>query len=163
MEIFSAFSNSDREGLLRELSTILESKGYVKDSYLESIINREKRHPTGLKVEDLINIAIPHTDVEHVLKPTMVVIKHRDSGLSFFRMDEPKIEIPVDVVFLLVVKEPDGYVNFLAALTSLFQDTQIIKQLIADTPDKICAGLVEKLGQFDLSYEGDLYQMYDRP
>ncbi len=157
MEIFSAFSKTDREGLLRELSTTLESKGYVKDTYLESIINREKRFPTGLKVEDLVNIAIPHTDVENVLKPTMVVVKHRgSSNLKFFRMDQPGDEIPVDVVFLLVVKEPDGYVNFLAALTSLFQDTDFINLLRTSTPEKICEGLVERLDQFQLTYQGDL-------
>jgi PTS system galactitol-specific IIA component len=156
MEIFSAFSNTDREGLLRELSALLESKGYVRESYQESIINREKMHPTGLMVEDLINIAIPHTDVEHVLKPTMVVVKHSSGSFKFYRMDDPEIEIPVDVVFLLVVKESDGYVNFLAALTNLFQDAEFINMLASNTPDKICAGLVEKLNQFGLSYEGNL-------
>lgn len=159
MEIFSAFSKSDREGLLRDLSKILEGKGYVKSTYQESIINREKRFPTGLKVEDLVNIAIPHTDVEHVLKPTMVVVKHSGSELKFYRMDEPGDEIAVDVVFLLVVKEPDGYVNFLAALTSLFQDADFIEQLISQTPDRICLSLVEKLELFDLSYEGELLEM----
>lgn len=156
MEIFSAFSNTDRDGLLIELSEILESKGFVKESYRESILAREKMHPTGLMVEDLINIAIPHTDVEHVLKPTMVVIKHSSSNFQFFRMDEPGSEIPVDVVFLLVVKESDGYVNFLAALTNLFQDASFIDLLSSTTPDKICEGLVEKLGEFDLKYEGEL-------
>jgi PTS system galactitol-specific IIA component len=156
MEIFSAFSNSDREGLLRELSAVLESKAYVKDSYQESIIKREKIHPTGLMVEDLINIAIPHTDVEHVLKPSMVVIKHRSSSFHFFRMDDPEDEIPVDVVFLLVVKEPDGYVTFLAALTNLFQDAEFIHMLASNSPEKICAHLVEKLDQFELTYKGIL-------
>ena len=149
MEIFSAFSNTDRDGLLIELSEILESKGFVKESYRESILAREKMHPTGLMVEDLINIAIPNTDVEHVLKPTMVVIKHSSSNFQFFRMDEPGSEIPVDVVFLLVVKESDGYVNFLAALTNLFQDASFIDLLSSTTPDKICEGLVEKLGEFE--------------
>lgn len=156
MEIFSAFSNTDREGLLRELSIVLENKGYVKESYQESIIIREKMHPTGLMVEDLINIAIPHTDVEHVLKPTMVVVKHSKGSFKFFRMDDPEIEIPVDVVFLLVVKESEGYVNFLAALTNLFQDANFIDMLASNAPDKICAGLVKNLKQFELSYEGNL-------
>ncbi len=157
MEIFSAFSNTDREGLLRELSTILEKKGYVKDTYQESIIKREKMHPTGLMVEDLINIAIPHTDVEHVLKPTMVVVKHSSSAFKFFRMDNPEDEIPVDVVFLLVVKESDGYVTFLAALTSLFQDAEFIEMLSTNTPEEICEGLVNKLDQFQLTYKGELH------
>ena len=158
MEIYSAFFNTDREGLLRELSVILESKGFVKDTYQASILRREKMHPTGLKVEDLINIAIPHTDVEHVLKPTMVVIKHSSSSFKFFRMDDPQVEIPVDVVFLLVVKESDGYVNFLAALTSLFQDSEFIELLASNTPEQICEGLVDRLDQFDLTYEGEFKQ-----
>lgn len=156
MEIYSAISNADREGLLRELSAILESKGYVRETYQESIINREKTHPTGLMVEDLINIAIPHTDVEHVLKPTMVVIKHISSAFRFFRMDDPGTEIPVDVVFLLVVKESDGYVNFLAALTNLFQDAEFIDLLASNTPEIICGGLVDKLEEFKLTYAGKL-------
>lgn len=156
MKIFSAFSNSDRDGLLIELSENLKSKGFVKESYRESILARENMHPTGLMVEDLINIAIPHTDVEHVLKPTMVIIKHSSGNFKFFRMDEPGTEIPVDVVFLLVVKESDGYVNFLAALTNLFQDADFIRLLSTQTPDKICEGLVDKLVEFDLTYEGNL-------
>ena len=156
MEIFSAFSKTDREGLLIELSEILESKGYVKETYRDSILAREEMHPTGLKVEDLINIAIPHTDVEHVLQPTMVVIKHSASSFKFYRMDDPKSEIPVDVVFMLVVKESDGYVNFLAALTNLFQDAEFIDLLSSNPPDKICAGLVDKLNDFDLTYGGGL-------
>jgi len=156
MEIYSAYSNSDREGLLRELSVKLESMGYVKDTYQESIIHRERMHPTGLMVEDLINIAIPHTDVEHVLKPTMVVVKHSSSAFKFFRMDDPEAEIPVDVVLLLVVKESDGYVTFLAALTNLFQDAEFIDLLATNSPDQICVGLVDRLKQFDLVYEGEL-------
>jgi PTS system galactitol-specific IIA component len=156
MEIFSAFSNTDRDGLLKELSGILLQKGFVKESYQDSIIARENMHPTGLMVEDLINIAIPHTDVEHVLKPTMVIIKHSSGHFKFFRMDEPGTEIPVDVVFLLVVKESDGYVNFLAALTNLFQDPDFIQLLSTQTPDRICESLVDKLDEFDLTYEGNL-------
>jgi len=156
MEIYSAFSNTDREGLLRELSVTLENKGFVKDTYQASILQREKMHPTGLKVENLINIAIPHTDVEHVLKPTMVVIKHSSGSFKFFRMDDPQVQIPVEVVFLLVVKESDGYVNFLAALTNLFQDAEFIELLESQTPEAICRGLVDKLKQFDLTYQGEL-------
>ena len=86
----------------------------------------------------------------------MVVIKHSASSFKFYRMDDPESEIPVDVVFLLVVKESDGYVNFLAALTNLFQDAEFIDLLSSSTPDTICEGLVDKLPDFDLNYAGDL-------
>lgn len=157
MEIYSAFSEADRKGLLCQLSEMLHSKGYVKESYAESILAREERHPTGLMVEDLVNIAIPHTDVEHVLQPSMVVVKNQKNPFRFFRMDDPDQEIPVEVVFLLVVKESDGYVNFLAALTNLFQDADFIELLINEPPDKICLALTDQLQDYQLDYQGDLF------
>jgi hypothetical protein len=49
-------------------------------------------------------------------------------------------------------------VNFLAALTSLFQDAEFIELLASNTPEQICQGLVDRLDQFDLTYEGELKQ-----
>jgi len=156
MEIFSATSNLNKEEMFRIVSDQLFNKGYVKESYLESLLHRESLHPTGLKVEDLISIAIPHTDVEHVNKQTMVVVKNTNSYFEFQRMDEPTETLSVNLALLLVVKEPDGYVNFLAALTSLFQEDSFINLLSSSPPDQICKYLVEKLDKFDLVYEGDL-------
>jgi PTS system galactitol-specific IIA component len=50
-------------------------RGYVKDTFVDGILHRERTNPTGLMVEDLINIAIPHTDVDRVIRPTIVVVK----------------------------------------------------------------------------------------
>ena len=156
MEIFSAECDLSKEEMFRKISEHLYTKGYVKESYLESLLHRESLHPTGLKVEDLISIAIPHTDVEHVNKQTMVVVKNAHSHFDFQRMDEPSETLSVNLALLLVVKEPDGYVNFLAALTSLFQEDSFIDLLSASPPDQICKSLVEKLDKFNLVYEGDL-------
>jgi PTS system galactitol-specific IIA component len=156
MDIFSATISQNQEEMLRLAAEELYKKGFVKDTYLESLLSREKLHPTGLPVEDFINVAIPHTDVEHVLIPTMVVIKHGSSTFSFRRMDEPTEWIPVEVVFLLVVKEPDGYVNFLADLTSLFQEMSFIEMLQTLSADKIGQALAEKLNRFGLVYQGSL-------
>lgn len=156
MEIFSAYSRADREGLLRKLAETLGEKGYVRDTYAASLLAREEMHPTGLMVENLINIAIPHTDMEHVLQPTMVVIKNSGPRFHFCRMDDPTQEIPVDVVFLLVVKESDGYVSFLAALTNLFQDQAFIELLTRESPQSICQELAMRLPEYQLDYQGDL-------
>jgi mannitol/fructose-specific phosphotransferase system IIA component (Ntr-type) len=50
-------------------------------------------------------------------------------------MDEPDIEIPV--VFLLVIKEPKGYVKFLASLTELFSKEEFIKTILNGTSREI--------------------------
>ena len=156
MEIFSAECDLSKEEMFREISGQLYKKGYVKETYLQSLLHRESQHPTGLKVEDLISIAIPHTDVEHVKKQTMVVARNTHSHFEFQRMDEPSETLFVNLALLLVVKEPDGYVNFLAALTSLFQEDSFIDLLSASPPDLICKSLVEKLDTFDLEYKGSL-------
>ena len=157
MDIFSAYTSQNKEEMLRSLSFELFKKGYVKDSFVDGVLHRERTNPTGLQVEDLINIAIPHTDIDNVNRPTIVVIKKSDhTDFIFNRLDEPTEEIPVQVVFLLVVKEPNGYVDFLADLTGLFQESAFIDLLLSSSPEQICQTLVEKLSQYQLSYRGDL-------
>ena len=157
MDIFSAYTSQNKEEMLRSLSFELFKKGYVKDSFVDGVLHRERTNPTGLQVEDLINIAIPHTDIDNVNHPTIVVIKKSDhTDFIFNRLDEPTEEIPVQVVFLLVVKEPNGYVDFLADLTGLFQESAFIDLLLSSSPEQICQTLVEKLSQYQLSYRGDL-------
>lgn len=156
MEIFSATCTMSKEEMFKTVSDHLYTKGYVKETYLESLLQRESLHPTGLQVEDLISIAIPHTDIDHVNKQTMVVVKNNGSHFAFQRMDEPSETLFVDLAFLLVVKEPDGYVSFLSALTSLFQEDSFIDLLSSSPPDQICKSLVKKLDNFELVYEGDL-------
>jgi len=156
MEIFSATCDLNKEEMFQKISDHLHTKGYVKDTYYQALLHRESLHPTGLQVEDLISIAIPHTDIEHVDRQTMVVVRNDSSNFQFQRMDKPSESLTVNLAFLLVVKEPDGYVNFLAALTSLFQEDSFIDLLCSSSPDIICKSLVEKLNDFNLIYEGDL-------
>jgi PTS system galactitol-specific IIA component len=90
MDIFSADINCCTEEMLQIASKELYKKGYVKESFIKSVIDRERTNPTGLQVEDLINVAIPHTDIEHVIHPTIVIVKKNDqSFFTFHRLDEP--------------------------------------------------------------------------
>ncbi|MEM0003876.1 MAG: PTS sugar transporter subunit IIA [Desulfurococcaceae archaeon] len=137
MDIFVLNVNaSDRYELLYSLAKKLHELGYVKDTYLKALINREENYPTGLVVNERFHVAIPHADVEHVEKEALVVVKtHR--RITFRKMDEPSVEIPVDAVFLLVIKEPKGYVKFLAALTNLFTNEEFIKIILNGAPNEI--------------------------
>ena len=64
--------------MIEELSHILYKKGYVKESYTSAILEREKQFPTGLKTPG-INIAMPHTYPEHVIKPAIFSSNSRKS------------------------------------------------------------------------------------
>ncbi|MCS7128329.1 MAG: PTS sugar transporter subunit IIA [Sulfolobales archaeon] len=116
----------ERNELLTLLSEKLYEMGYVKKTYREALLEREEKYPTGLVVKEDFNVAIPHADVEHVEKEALVIVK-TDREVTFRKMDEQKVEIPVDIVFLLVIKDPKGYVKFLAKLTELFTNEEFIK------------------------------------
>ncbi len=124
--VYKDLHSSDWEGVLRELSRFLHQRGYVKDTYEEAIIKREREVPTGLAVPGRINVAIPHADIEHVNKEALV-INIPDKPIKFMRMDDPDSLIDVKLILLLVIKNPDGYVKFLSKLTELFQDDKFVE------------------------------------
>ena len=56
--------DNDKE-VIKQMASALEEEGYVKDTFADAIVKRESVYPTGLPVGQ-INVAIPHTDPEHV-------------------------------------------------------------------------------------------------
>jgi PTS system galactitol-specific IIA component len=156
LEILTAELDADTLEMLRIVARKLKELGYVKDGYEETLIKREEKYPTGLAVEELINIAIPHTEVEYVLRQALVLIKHPDSYFYFQKMDEPDKYIPVKIAFLLVVKESKGYVRFLADLTELFQDYKFIEVMKEERLVSIARFLEDKLDKHNPRYKGQL-------
>lgn len=51
--------------IFKFLNENLINLGYVKDSFLKGLVDREKNYPTGLKTS-VCGIAIPHTDSIHI-------------------------------------------------------------------------------------------------
>jgi len=141
--VYKQLHSNDWEGVLRELSRFLFEKGYVKDTYEEAIIKREKEVPTGLEVPGKINVAIPHADVEHVNKEALV-INIPDKPIKFKRMDDPDSFVDVKLILLLVIKNPDGYVKFLSKLTELFQDNKFVELINSKDYDGLVEYIKEK-------------------
>ena len=63
---------NDNEEVINELGTMLLKKGYVKDTYINAVIERERILPTGLDLGEL-GVAIPHTDSQHVNQANIAV------------------------------------------------------------------------------------------
>ena len=76
--------------IIKELGEHLFSKGYVKDTFTQAVLDREEAYPTGLQAPGG-GVAIPHTDSEHVIT----------SALSIATLDEP--------VDFHVMAEPDKF------------------------------------------------------
>jgi PTS system galactitol-specific IIA component len=116
----TTLSNLDKnEDLLSCVSRKLLEADYVNDEYEKAILEREREYPTGLEITKELSVAIPHVDPGYVKKEALVVIKP-EKFIKFRKMDDPDVEIPVSIIFLLLIRDPDGYVKFLAKLTELF-------------------------------------------
>ena len=112
-----------KEEALSYLADKLISKGIVKESYKQAIIDREHVFPTGLQFE-AYGIAIPHTDVEHVL----MTLKE---AVSFYQMGTNDVEVPVRVIFMLALKEAHSQLTMLQQLMEVLQDQDIMERILS--------------------------------
>jgi PTS system galactitol-specific IIA component len=108
------------------LSEMLLKANYVKDSFYDGLVKREMKFPTGLTLGKY-NVAIPHTDAIHVIKPAIAIATLKNP-VTFNNMDgDGKAE--VNVVFAMVLKEPHSQILMLQQLMLLIQNEDILKKL----------------------------------
>lgn len=114
--------------LLEDMSKYLIDKGYVKKTFIDAIKEREEVFPTGLRIRD-INVALPHTDAEHVIKP-VILISVLKKPIDFHLMEDNEKSVPVNIVFMLAVHNPEDQLLLLQKLVNLFQEEGILEQII---------------------------------
>ena len=112
--------------LFRMMSAELEKKGWIEADFLNSLIKREERFPTGLDTGK-IKIAIPHTDPDKVLIEGMAVAVIK-KPINFAEMGHPdKRQVPVSIVFLLLLKK--GKVEFYHKLLNKIKNSDILLKI----------------------------------
>lgn len=123
--------NSDaatNEDIIRLLAEKLEKLGFVKSSYCQAVIDREKQLPTGLPLERVDNVAIPHTDSIHVLKPCVGFATLKNS-VNFANMEEPDEWLPIRYVFMLAINDKDQQIEMLQQIIMTIQDDAMLESL----------------------------------
>ncbi|WP_455463987.1 PTS sugar transporter subunit IIA [Candidatus Hodarchaeum mangrovi] len=130
MEIFIINSNArNKEEVVHELFSFLLVKGYVKESYETAIHVREQNFPTGLELQGEYNVAIPHAETEHVIKPA-IAVGILQTPIFWENMEDPEQKIKIHLVFLLAISEPQMVVPNLKALTdNVFSNPEVVAQL----------------------------------
>lgn len=117
----------DREEVIKELGKRMFKKGYVKDTYIDAVLEREKTLPTGLDIGEMC-VAIPHTDSKHV-NESNIALAVLKNPVDFNNMIDPSKKVEVRVVFLLAINDPHSQVNLLSKLMSIFQNVDLLKQI----------------------------------
>jgi PTS system galactitol-specific IIA component len=134
--IISQLEAANVKEIIESLGNKLHAFGYVKDSYVPAVIKREGIFPTGLPLGN-INVAIPHTDVEHVNKPAIAVATLANP-VAFGNMGDSGNTLKVSIVFLLAMKEPHAQVDLLQNLVETFQNPEVLEILLgAANPKEI--------------------------
>lgn len=117
----------DKEEVIKELGKRMRKNGYVKDTYIDAVLEREKTLPTGLDIGEIC-VAIPHTDSKYVNESNVALAVLRNP-VEFSNMIDPSKKVEVGVVFLLAINNPDSQVSLLGKLMSVFQNVDLLKQI----------------------------------
>ena len=118
------------EEIIRILAGKLEKLGYVKPSYADAVVSRELTMPTGLPLEREDNVAVPHTDPEHVIKAG-IAFATLTSPVQFANMEDPEEAVPVGYVFLLAINDKDKQIETLQQIMATIQDADALDRLKA--------------------------------
>ncbi|MFS2327794.1 PTS sugar transporter subunit IIA [Brucella sp. H1_1004] len=118
------------EEIIRILAGKLEKLGYVKPSYADAVVSRELSMPTGLPLELEKNVAVPHTDPEHVLKAGIAFATLK-SPVEFTNMEDPDEAVAVGYVFLLAINDKDKQIETLQQIMATIQDPDALERLMA--------------------------------
>lgn len=131
--------------VLRQLATELHRQGYVKESYIEAVCQRELEYPTGLPTSG-VGIAIPHADACHVNQEAMIVGILK-KPVDFIVMGSQDDHVEAELVFMLAIKNPQMQLNMLKRLVDGCQKEEVLYTLRNHTDtqaiDQIVRGFME--------------------
>ena len=117
------------EEVIKILGMLLFQAGHVQSTFIDGAIEREKTLPTGLVLGGLINAAIPHTDVIHVIHPALALATLKNP-VMFHNMIAAEEEVPVQIVLVMALKEPHQQIEMLQEVAGVLQNAQVIDALM---------------------------------
>jgi PTS system galactitol-specific IIA component len=121
---------ADWPAVLTTLGQRLHAAGFVRDSFVQAAIDRETTMPTGLPLDGEFNAAIPHTDIEHVIKPALALATLA-RPVEFGNMIDPEEAVLVRLVILMAMEEAKSQVEMLQEIAGVLQDPDLIAKLVA--------------------------------
>ncbi len=125
-----------RDTAIATLAGLLESGGYVRETFAQAVLDREKVFPTGLPTQP-VGIAIPHTDAEHVKLPALAV-GVLPQPVQFEEMGSPGSIVDVSVIVVLAIPDPKAIMPVLRQLAGCFQNHGFLQGLqAARDPDTV--------------------------
>jgi galactitol PTS system EIIA component len=115
--------------VIRSISGKLLYAGYVRSTFTNAALMRERNIPTGLPLSGKYNAAIPHTDVEHVVK-SGIGLATLMRPVVFRNMVSPEEVVDVRLVFVLALDQPKSQIEMLQEIAKVLQDPDVVNALV---------------------------------
>lgn len=131
-----------KEEALAAMCGVLLEKGYVKDSFPQAILERERLYPSGLPMEGH-KIAIPHTDAEHV-NESVILFARLEEPVEFSSMGDPDEKIPVRLISMFALKEKKEIGFLLDVLITAYSDNDTLETVLRASSAKEIYDLLYK-------------------
>jgi PTS system galactitol-specific IIA component len=140
------FENSAE--VIGRLAGLAREEGFVEDLFITKIQEREIEYPTGLLMP--IPLAIPH--VSDGCNESFASVATLAQPVTFKSMDRSGEDIPVKIVFLFGILNPENQLAFLRRFVEAFADKNDVGRLMAsDNPMTLLRELNSILGMLDIS------------
>ncbi|HLR18998.1 MAG TPA: PTS sugar transporter subunit IIA [Staphylococcus sp.] len=131
-----------KEDVLSQLADLMHDNGYVKASYKDAVIEREKSFATALPTV-YCSVAIPHTDIEHVNSKTIGVAVLKET-VPFVIMGEVEETTDVKLIFMLAMDKEDAQLSLLQKLMGIFQNDQTLESIATATDNNQVVDIIEQ-------------------
>lgn len=124
------YAAADSKDVISHLGNCLFDAGYVRDTFVDAALDRESRLPTGLPLSGDVNAAIPHTEVEHVIKPGLAMAT-LSAPVTFQNMINPDEAVPCQLVFVMALDQPKAQIEMLQEIAGILQNPAVITDLMS--------------------------------
>ena len=114
------------EEAIKTTGSKLMEEGYVKESFINACLEREKVFPTGLPTE--IGVAIPHCDAIHVNKPAICVLR-LSKPVQFQNMGGEEAPVNCEYIMNLALHKQEDQVVLLSRIIKMVQDTEFLRKI----------------------------------
>ncbi len=117
--------SKDCQTVLTELGNYAIQQKLAKEGFTEALLEREQKFPTGIQAKS--GIAIPHSEQDFTLKPTLIIAL-LDKSTLFHPMGGGE-DVSVETVFLLLLDQAEHQVEMLTNIVSFIQDENKMQKL----------------------------------
>lgn len=94
--------------------------GIVDTQFIEAIMERESKYPTGLETQPFA-IAIPHTEVDCVNESCLIFVKSK-TPIKFFEMVNNDKVLEVNYMFFIIIKDREKQVSVIQDILEIATD-----------------------------------------